>query len=255
MPLALSRQNTGWSFPKTCKQKMASNNAKHVCKFNNAIPLQRGVSTRNPSKMAKIAPPNIKATANKVRCLFMRHHCTNRRSSNVCSWYANPGVSRVNPVNGSRGADRLRRNLEDPKLCSRLVSSESSLISSSMSSSSEDSKIVVTVRRCGPRAPRLSSSAKVGSFATSLLREHRYSKNCFFVTLAAFFPAMRSMRSLTTSELGFKVEHCPNNQHNSSVSITPSLLLSTLSHSSSNLWAKITLSSSSLISRPLAPLL
>mmetsp|Transcript_67866 Transcript_67866/g.190083 ORF Transcript_67866/g.190083 Transcript_67866/m.190083 type:complete len:270 (-) Transcript_67866:1049-1858(-) len=211
----------------------------HVWRLSKAMALHFGVSTNQRSNTAKTTPPNTSAAAKSERCRFMRHHCTNRLNINVWSCCVKPGVSRFKPTSGSSGMLPTRPNstsFEAP------VSSESPSLSSSSSGK-------MTVRVCGPKAPRLSSSTKVGSLATSLPREMRWSKNCRLVTDTAPLPAMRTMSSLTTSGLGSSMEHSPSNQESSTLSTTPSWFLSTLFHSSSNMCARMLWSSALLTFR------
>mmetsp|Transcript_67881 Transcript_67881/g.190138 ORF Transcript_67881/g.190138 Transcript_67881/m.190138 type:complete len:242 (+) Transcript_67881:278-1003(+) len=107
IPLALSRQNIVWSLAKTCKQKMDIKSDKAVCKLSNAMPLHRGVASKNRSKMASTTAPKPSATRNNARWSFILHHCTNRLRKRMRNCWWNPGVSRDNPSNGSKGCVRI----------------------------------------------------------------------------------------------------------------------------------------------------
>mmetsp|Transcript_73369 Transcript_73369/g.212341 ORF Transcript_73369/g.212341 Transcript_73369/m.212341 type:complete len:311 (-) Transcript_73369:438-1370(-) len=247
MPLALSRQNMGWSPPNTCKQKIANNNANAVCKFRSAMQLHRGVESMKASNTARTTAPSARAARKSARCVFIRHHCTKRRSARMrhCSKW--PGVSRFNPLNGSNGAVTIERILG---CAAANPAGNWPLSPNSGSTPSTPTSLSLSVKEDELLLNPIMRSLEFASRATSPRRLQRYSVNCFLVTLLASVPAMRSMSSETTSASGLTFEQFASNLCNSSLLTTPSPLVSILCHSSDNVCARIARSSLSFTSRP-----
>mmetsp|Transcript_104866 Transcript_104866/g.301782 ORF Transcript_104866/g.301782 Transcript_104866/m.301782 type:complete len:202 (-) Transcript_104866:265-870(-) len=101
MPLALSRQNTGWSAPKICKQKIDIKSAKAVCKFSKAMQLHFGKSSTTLSRIASTMAPRTRAPTKRPRWGFKRHHCTRARNIKLLYCEKAWGTSRFKPVFGS----------------------------------------------------------------------------------------------------------------------------------------------------------
>mmetsp|Transcript_39597 Transcript_39597/g.84580 ORF Transcript_39597/g.84580 Transcript_39597/m.84580 type:complete len:226 (-) Transcript_39597:439-1116(-) len=180
-------------------------------------------------------PPRARALKNRARCRFMRHHCTKRRSVRMRNWPKKPGREVPPSIEAAE-------SVEDAEL----------MPSEEETSDSEDSEVrsllpVSGILAWGPVTPVASVLRKFSSRATSSESPERYSKNCSLVmTFVCSPPAICTINSPTTSSVGIIPAQCASNSFNSSLSITPSLLTSTVSHPSCKFLAKTALSSSGL---------
>mmetsp|Transcript_36393 Transcript_36393/g.104642 ORF Transcript_36393/g.104642 Transcript_36393/m.104642 type:complete len:262 (-) Transcript_36393:287-1072(-) len=179
-----------------------------------------------------------------ARCMFMRHHCTKRRKSKILS---------CSRALGLFTAKSLAVESSVSKLMPGPAADEDGSDEEEYSSGSDSSKHIDFVLcemnlMCGP-SPSSSNCRNTSSSATSLLRLHKYSKNCFLVTAFSPSPAMRPMSTCTTSGPGAQEAQCASNPPSSEASMTPSPFASTRFHSSSNFCQRTALSSSAVTVR------
>mmetsp|Transcript_73389 Transcript_73389/g.212404 ORF Transcript_73389/g.212404 Transcript_73389/m.212404 type:complete len:268 (-) Transcript_73389:247-1050(-) len=196
-----------------------------------------------PSRIASTMAPKTKAPKNKARWRFNRHHWIRARSSKMRYCTTALGVSRLKAAWGSSGTvETFCRRREDSLLSAGLMFD--SMLDSGPSSSMLKAFVSCTGFMWCPSASAAAWRAK------SPLRLYMKSRNWSLVTRMAPRPAMRSMRSVTTSSLALTLEHFWRSILSSMASTVPLLFTSMDCHSSLKRPARSARSSASSNSRP-----